>query len=237
MTKHPEWIDRRNGKRTVPMQVLGLGFSRTGTSSLEMLGYVQTNHGRHVFANPFEMDMWIEAMNARFDWDRMLGHCQAVADMPHFLFSQNVIEAYPDSKVILTLRDPDSWWKSIEATGVTVPKVMRLFTVAFFGEVDPQADEAETAKVRFLAHYDEFGSLVPKERLLEFDVKEGWEPLCKFLGKAVPDTPFPRINETQMFQQALAQEKAVILRKIFKRYVLPGIVLVVSAIIGWQNLG
>jgi hypothetical protein len=65
-----------------------------------------------------------------------------------------------------------------------VQEVMRLFTVAFFGEVDPQADEAETAKVRFLAHYDEVGSLVPKERLLEFDVKEGWKPLCKFLGKA-----------------------------------------------------
>ncbi|KAJ7144533.1 P-loop containing nucleoside triphosphate hydrolase protein [Mycena epipterygia] len=269
MVNPPEWIDRRNGHRTVPMQVLGLGFSRTGTSSLqvalEMLGYVETHHGRHVFSNPFEMDMWIEAINARFfgkgkpyereDWDRMLGHCQAVTDIPHILFSKDLIEAYPDAKVILTMRDPDSWWKSITETGIPVHRswllrlnawmdpdseggkvreLQQLFAAAFFGKVDPGSDEAETAKAGYRAHYDKVRGLVPRERLLEFDVKEGWEPLCKFLGKDVPDTPFPRVNDALQFQQEIAQQKAAILKKILMKFVLPIIVVMACAFIRYR---
>ncbi|KAJ7127634.1 hypothetical protein C8R44DRAFT_778624 [Mycena epipterygia] len=119
-----------NAPRAVPMQVLGLGFSRTGTASmriaLEMLEYKKTNHGFAVWTNPSERAMWTEAINAKFfgkgrlygraDWDRLLGHCMAVTDVPHLLFAEELIAAYPEAKVILTMRDPDSWWKSYEET-------------------------------------------------------------------------------------------------------------------------
>ena len=40
---------------------------------------------------------------------------------------------------------------------------------------------------------------VPPDQLLVFNVKEGWEPLCNFVGVLVPDTPFPRLNDTAQF--------------------------------------
>jgi hypothetical protein len=52
------------------------------------------------------------------------------------------------------------------------------------------------AKATYLAHNAEVKRVTPPERLLLFQLHEGWEPLCKFLGKPVPDVPFPRINDT-----------------------------------------
>ncbi|KAJ7732175.1 P-loop containing nucleoside triphosphate hydrolase protein [Mycena metata] len=227
---NPQWVDRRNARRTVPLQVLCLGISRTGTTSmtraLETLGYVKTNHGMDTFYNPYERQMWIEAMNAKFfgkgklyvreDWDRLLGHCQAVTDAPHYLFARELIEAYPDAKVVLTIRDPDSWWRSASATiGVPIPLLRRvgalidpnettyetfvnLTWAALFGTENWRGD-AELCKARFTAHYDYVRSLVPAERLLDFNVKEGWGPLCSFLGKEIPDEPFPRLFDTAAY--------------------------------------
>ncbi|KAJ7167412.1 P-loop containing nucleoside triphosphate hydrolase protein [Mycena crocata] len=233
--RHPEWIDRRNARRTVPMQVLDFGFSRTGTSSmqqaLEILGYKQTNHGHHVFGGgPHDIDMWLAAINAKFsgigkpyekkDWDRLLGHCQAVTDTPHYLFVKELMEAYPDAKVILTTRDPDSWWKSIsETAGVwyTSPlrridawlnpehagrlyTLMRVSAQATFG-TETWFQEPDRCKARFIAHYEEVRKMTPKDKLLQFSVKDGWEPLCKFLGKDIPEVPFPRVFETRAFKE------------------------------------
>ena len=57
-----------------------------------------------------------------------------------------------------------------------------------FGSVGPQVYDG---------HNDEVKALIPKEQLLVYDVREGWEPLCKFLDVAVPDEPFPRLNDSQ----------------------------------------
>ncbi|KAJ7064011.1 hypothetical protein C8F01DRAFT_1250272 [Mycena amicta] len=113
-------INRREAKRKVPLEVLCRGMPRTGTTSmyiaLEKLGYDETNHGFKVSANPCDREMWNEAIDAKFfgkgkkygreEWDALLGHCMAVSDMPHLLFAEDLIAAYPDAKVILTIRDP-----------------------------------------------------------------------------------------------------------------------------------
>ncbi|KAJ6595789.1 P-loop containing nucleoside triphosphate hydrolase protein [Mycena vulgaris] len=220
-------------QRTVPMQVLALGFSRTGTASLkialETLGYVRTNHGFDVALSTTvaETDMWIAALKAKFhgegtpfgveEWDRLLGSCQAVTDLPHILFAEELITAYPDAKVVLTTRDVDSWWKSYEATVVAAntpsvqarlrgaypaqAKVLDLFELAHAALLGTQPLTEEIAKARFTAHYEEVRRLTPKERLLEFEVREGWAPLAAFLGKEVPATPFPRVNDTAQFNE------------------------------------
>ncbi|KAJ7164212.1 NAD dependent epimerase/dehydratase [Mycena filopes] len=234
-----------NSSRIVPLQVLCLGVSRTGTSSmkhaLEMLGYVKTNHGMDAFRNPYEAEMWTEAINAKFfakgrpygqaDWDRLLGHCQAVTDVPHYLFAKELIEAYPDAKVVLTIRDQDSWWASTNATiGKPIPllwrlqawvdanaarrlELFRLTWRVFYGTEDWRGEE-RLCKARFAAHNEHVRGLVARERLLEFDVKEGWGPLCAFLAKEVPGGPFPRLLDTIAFQKLIKQSQFAGLKQI-----------------------
>ncbi|KAJ6595785.1 hypothetical protein DFH09DRAFT_1410683 [Mycena vulgaris] len=223
-------------QRTVPMQVLALGFSCTGTASLkialETLGYVRTNRGFDVMLSSTvaETDMWIAALKAKFhgegtpfgaeEWDRLLGSCQAVTDVPHILFVEELITAYPDAKVVLTTRDADSWWKSYEATVAQAIKptfqarakddpasskrlvLFHLTHATLFG-TDHLTEQI--AKGRFMAHYEEVRRLTPKDRLLEFEVKEGWAPLAAFLAKEVPATAFPRVNDTAQFNQRASE--------------------------------
>ncbi|KAJ7290792.1 P-loop containing nucleoside triphosphate hydrolase protein [Mycena rebaudengoi] len=228
-------VDRRRASRTVPMKVLVLGFFRTGTSSmqaaLEMLGYKETHHGAAVVSNALEADMWMEAIDAKFfgkgqpygreEWDQLLGHCQAVTDAPSILFSEELIAAYPDAKVILTNRDPEKWWKSYSDT---LQVILRSKRVMFAGWLDPRhlgkvlkftdltismmlgsatGAEEEESKTRFVPHYENIRRLVPKERLLEYEVGEGWARLCAFLGKDVPDVNFPRLKDTKALLQSV----------------------------------
>ncbi|KAJ7032612.1 P-loop containing nucleoside triphosphate hydrolase protein [Mycena alexandri] len=216
-------------ERTVPMRVLVLGFFRTGTASmrgaLETLGYKHTHHMDDVLRNPVEVDMWTEAIEAKFfgkgqpygraDWDRVLGHCQAVTGVPAILFSEDLIAAYPEAKVILTIRDPTEWWTSYnDLQGIWCSKRTRLaarlspthfgkgFTFIkrsvslFLGSLVPEAQEEESKK-RFVAHYDHVRRLLPQDRLLEYEVGEGWQTLCAFLEEPVPQGDFPRINDTE----------------------------------------
>ncbi|KAJ7619022.1 hypothetical protein B0H17DRAFT_641897 [Mycena rosella] len=198
------WVNRRGAARTVPMQVLVLGYPRTGTTSmrdaLEILGYKGVHHMEDIFANPLEAGMWTEAINARFfargtpyrreEWDQLLGHCQAVTDTPAAMFAEDLVAAYPGAKVILTNRDVDKWWTSFcdsigsvvasrryrlaayldpRALG-TVSRLGKLIMSVILGPIVTEAG----AKARFTAHYEKVRKIVPKERLLEYDVAEGW---------------------------------------------------------------
>ncbi|KAJ6625992.1 P-loop containing nucleoside triphosphate hydrolase protein [Mycena sp. CBHHK59/15] len=251
-------INRRGALRTVPMQVLSLGFSRTGTASmriaLEELGYSETNHGFIVWTNLCEMEMWTEAIRAKYfgegkpygreEWDQLLGHCQAVTDVPHILFAEELIAAYPDAKVILTKRDPNSWWRSYQATiepslhskfGVmnawlepqTAGKVRDFWRLVFLAMFKTDNVTEEVAKARYVAYYEEVEAMVPKERLLDYKVGEGWETLCSFLGKDIPAIGFPKVNDAQGFHQHMAKRVLPIWRRAAVKYVLP--VVVVSA--------
>ncbi|KAJ7485329.1 P-loop containing nucleoside triphosphate hydrolase protein [Mycena latifolia] len=253
-----------SAKRTVPMQVLALGFPRTGTASLkialETLGYVRTSHAYSVFTSgPAVIDMWTAAISAKFygqgtpygreEWDQLLGDCQAVTASPHILFAAELIAAYPDAKVVLTRRSPDSWWKSYAATvaaeaqnhvllarlsawldpgfsGKRLYLMQHMFR-ALFGTTDVTED---IAKARFAAHYEEVRRLVPKDRLLEFDVKEGWEPLVAFLGKEAPETAFPRVNDTEQYNMRLAANSRAFWWGLVSKIVGPSLAGVAAAV-------
>lgn len=90
----------------------------------EVLGYPNPYHFSSVFANAKDCDMWMEAIRAKFDgvgtfereqWDQLLGHCGAVTDQPAILFAPELLEAYPDAKVVIVKRDFESWYRSIKA--------------------------------------------------------------------------------------------------------------------------
>ncbi|KAJ7020289.1 P-loop containing nucleoside triphosphate hydrolase protein, partial [Mycena alexandri] len=235
-----------------------LGFFRTGTASmrdaLEILGYTHTHHMEDVLQNPLEAAMWSEAIEAKFfgkgkpyrrvDWDQLLGHCQAVTCVPAILFSEDLIAAYPEAKVILTTRDPTAWWKSYNDAlqGMWRSKRARLaarldpthfgqaFTFAkasvslFLGPGVPDAQE-EPSKERFMAHYDNVRRLVPRERLLEYEVGEGWETLCAFLGETVPDEEFPRINDTKGWKRMINLWAGMIFLRTAVKIAVPGVLL------------
>ncbi|KAJ7149269.1 hypothetical protein C8R43DRAFT_888091 [Mycena crocata] len=251
--------------RKVPMKILALGFPRTGTSSLkialEALGYVKTNHGYMVAweSKPEVMLMWIAAIKAKFhgegkpygrkEWDLLLGDCQAVSDIPHILFAEELIAAYPDAQVVLTKRSPDSWWNSYKDTVMNIlsptlqlrlicwvdpqfsgtrKELSQLARVALFNSEHVTED---VAKKCFEVHYEDVRRLVPMDRLLEFDVKEGWTPLCNFLGKKVPMTSFPRVNDKDEFNRRLSANRAALSWRLAGNFAVPSLVVILVAIL------
>ncbi|GAB7324704.1 hypothetical protein MBLNU13_g08569t1 [Cladosporium sp. NU13] len=220
-------IDRRSCRRVVPMQVLVLGLSRTGTNSLrealEILGYQSTYHGyAAALENPRDCEMWLDALRAKFEgkgplfgkseFDQLLGHCQAVTDIPAACFAPELIAAYPEAKVILSNRDIDAWHESVSQNLLTrvynpwaaiVATMARLcrsngrwsrpaFTIIFdkFFRHFPT-----NGKAVYREHYATVRSMAPRENLLEYHITEGWEPLCRFLEKDVPAVAFPSGND------------------------------------------
>ncbi|KAJ7485316.1 hypothetical protein FB451DRAFT_1027808 [Mycena latifolia] len=262
---HPQ-TDKSVEPRTVPMQVLALGFPRTGTASLkialETLGYVRTNHGVDLaLASPAEIDMWIEAIRAKFygegtpygraEWDRLLGDCQVGrSGLAVYLFTEELLAAYPDAKVLLTTRSLESWWKSYQATISERLKpalharlnswldpefgqkeyLIRLCFAALF---DTEHVTEDIAKAHFMAHYDKVRRLVPADRLLEFEAKQGWAPLTEFLGKETPAEAFPRVNDTEQFHQRIAAKRRAVLRAWFTKSAGVLLAVAVAAVVGY----
>lgn len=192
---------------------------------MQALGYVDTYHMMSCsIENPPDALLWHDALRAKYDgvgkpfkredWDKLLGNCQAVCDWPSIAFAKELIEAYPEAKVVLTTRDVDSWHASTMRTvywRATDPELWALSYVnwaarmyqpmlAKFFDTFFEGDFPNRGKDVFLRHYDEVRSLVPPERLLEFKVADGWEPLCEFLGDPVPkDQKFPNVNDNRDF--------------------------------------
>jgi len=200
------------------LQVIGAGFGRTGTASLrdalERLGFGPCDHMRENFAHPERFPLWEAALRCKdagepIDWRPLLDGFRAIMDFPGAYFWRELIAAHPRAKVILTVRDPERWYDSIRATIFALPDEQRtavsreLNTRAFN---DRLTDRAHCQAV-FTRHNQVVQETVPPERLLVFEVKDGWEPLCAFLDVPVPeDASFPRVNEAATFQNEERRE-------------------------------
>jgi hypothetical protein len=203
------------------IQVIGAGFGRTGTSSLkvalEELGFGPCYHMTEVIRHPEHVAMWkAAAEQGSVDWATLFREYQSTLDWPGCTFYPALMAAYPEAKVILTVRDPERWYESTANTIYTVRTAFPAWAkflvprMARFSQMvetlvwhktfhDRFADRAYAIEV-YNQHNAEVIRTVPADRLLVFDVKEGWEPLCRFLGVAVPpDQPFPHHNDTAGF--------------------------------------
>jgi hypothetical protein len=202
------------------LSVIGAGFGRTGTLSLklalEQLGFGPCYHMVEVLKDPSAAGYWEAAADGRpVDWEQVFAGYHSTVDWPSVNFYRELAEAYPEAKVILTLRDPEGWFASTQAT------IFRDFleNVPADGPKDPWSrmamkvigdlfdrrmhDKAHLIEV-FERHNETVQRVIPPERLLVYQVSEGWEPLCRFLGVAVPDTPMPQANSTEEFQTKIA---------------------------------
>lgn len=162
------------------------------------------------------MKFWVRAAaGERVDFRGFFRKYRATVDWPACEFYQELMAAFPDAKVLLNTREPESWyastyetlWKVDQALPWWVPKVMRQmhFDVVWNGRFEGMfADRAQAIAI-FNRHLDEVRRTVPPERLLEFDISQGWEPLCRFLGKPLPpaDVPFPHLNDRRFFRRLL----------------------------------
>ncbi|KAK5693251.1 hypothetical protein LTR17_025172 [Elasticomyces elasticus] len=228
-------IDRRKCQRVVKMEVLSLGVARTGTLSMQealtILGYPNTYHYSSIFANVRDADMWNPALRAKYqgrgkpfarqEWDQLLGHCGAITDVPAICFWRELLDAYPDVKVVLVERDEDTWFKSCCTLidGVLNPLgryVLRftdpygfgriincggLWIEGLFGSVDSVRAKAN-ARASYRKHNAEIKATVPHDRLLLYRLGSGWKPLCDFLGKPIPDAAFPNRNDSRTLELA-----------------------------------
>jgi hypothetical protein len=204
-------------------RVVGAGFGRTGTASLkralELLGFGPCHHMEEVIRHPAEVPTWEAAARGEpVDWRAFLRGWGSTVDFPSSYYYRDLAAAFPDAKVILTVRDPDAWYESFHGTihpmltrfpnqivGPRLPFVSGPFRVSAhprFRELHLNHFEDRERAIRaFREHNEEVKRVIPAERLLVYEVKEGWEPLCRFLGVPVPDVPFPRVNDTKEFQR------------------------------------
>lgn len=209
------------------LKVIGSGFGRTGTRSLkealETLGFGPCHHMEEVLANPGQVPYWRAAMAGEpTDWAAVFAGYGAQVDWPGAHFWRETMAAFPEAKVLHSMRPDDSWWRSFSTTigklvriyeGMDLPPHIReMFdaTVPIVGEgtFGTRAIDRDTALAAYHRRAAEVRAAVPASRLLVFDVAEGWDPLCRFLGVAVPERPFPHRNEREEFWAHFGGEPA-----------------------------
>ena len=203
--------------------------TRALKAALERLGYGPCYHMSEVIEQPYRVRQWLEiGEGATPDWEAIFAGYQATMDWPAAAYWRELAEHYPDAKIILTVRDPQRWYDSVGATifrsalaeqrplpahrrlirwlvarrapdFALYPRMARATVMEriFGGRVD---DRAHAVRV-FEQHVAEVRDSIPAERLLVFNVGEGWAPLCQFLGCPVPDEPFPQVNERAAFRR------------------------------------
>ncbi|MFW6691561.1 sulfotransferase family protein [Streptomyces sp. MAR4 CNX-425] len=209
------------------LEVIGAGVGRTGTLSLktalERLGFGPCHHMLGLFGDPGQIPMWRAAARGEpVDWARVYARYRATVDWPGARFWREIAAAFPAAKVVLTVRDPESWYASaaasIHAAAVAPPpadaeeEYLRLrdmaVEVVWDGVFDGRFTDKEHA-LRVVAEHDAAVRRgIDPDRLLVYRVGEGWGPLCEFLGVPVPDEPFPRSNERGRFLEELRERSA-----------------------------
>lgn len=215
------------------IEVINAGWGRTGTSSftkaMELLGY-PCYHIVEMLGKDDHIDFWQrKADGVEVDMDEIFSQkgkqYKACCDGPSCYYWKDTLKRYPNAKVVLTLRDAEKWYESASNTIFhdysTYPSIslgnwldLKLFRrnfdrvmkkTLYYDQLD-----GDFSKENVIRRYNEFVADVytscPPENLLVFEAKDGWEPLCKFLGKPVPDVPYPNINDTTAFRSCLERK-------------------------------
>ncbi len=199
------------------LKVVGSGFGRTGTMStklaLEQLGFGPCHHMYEVMVNPVQPAKWkAVAAGGQIDWADIFDGYNSQVDWPGAAVWPETARAFPDAKVVHTERPDEAWWTSFNST------IGKFFTVApdldlpphiadifrtmsgwFLTDTFSDYTDKDTVIAAYRRNNRKVRETIPAERLLVFNVADGWEPLCLFLDVPVPETPFPRSNPRDEF--------------------------------------
>lgn len=214
------------------LHVIGAGMGRTGTLSLklalEMLGFGPCHHMTELLADPRTAGLWCDVWAGETpDWPAIYAGYRSAVDFPTYRHYAELAAAYPDARVVLTVRDPEKWWQSTYETiyraepalpqklalgaravfSSRIRRVLRLMSrvgpMLWKGDFEGRFEDKAFAISKFEAHIERVKASIPPERLLVMQVAEGWAPLCGFLGVPVPDVPFPRANDRASFARMI----------------------------------
>ena len=212
------------------LKIIGAGFGRTGTTSmkeaLELLGYDRCHHMREVMPSGKQVELFDRvSRNVAVDWDDVFAGFEAAVDWPAAARYQELMEKYPDAKVILTARDADAWYEStretIYALSNSIPSIM-LFLIPrarkilamiqrliWQGVFDGRFEEKQYAIDVYNRNVAEVLANVLGDRLLVHSAKEGWRPLCEFLDRPIPSQPYPHSNESAVMKRVIVGLKVL----------------------------
>lgn len=198
------------------LEVIGAGLGRTGTLSLklalEQLGFGPCHHMVEVMAHAETTELWRRAAEGeKVDWNEIYKDYRSTVDWPGCHFYKQLATVYPKAKVVLSVRDPKKWLASMNETILKLMKEVftngpdemrkgfRFIEAIIYEQTFHHRFDDDSILSAYARHIENVTRDIPADRLLVFDVAEGWEPLCKFLGVAVPETPFPRSNSREEF--------------------------------------
>lgn len=199
------------------LQIIGSGFGRTGTMSmkvaLEQLGFPCYHMVECFPKGPDHWRLWEQARSGNADFDTIFEGFAATVDFPASTSFAELAAHYPDAKVVHTVRDPEKWFTSTQNT------IMQPKWTAWSGQseagpflkatindyFDGRMHDRDHLIQRFAEHTQRVRDTIPADRLLVFEVSEGWGPLCEFLELPVPEGEFPRVNDTEAVVAILDQ--------------------------------
>lgn len=210
------------------LKIIGTGMGRTGTHSLKLaleeLGFGKCYHMAELFQNPHGLVHFKKAEKGEDpDWDTLFQGYQSAVDYPVTRYYKQLIQKYPEAKIIHTIRDAESWYQSASQTIIwaskpSIGRILKLTVKLPFSPVlrkqmpilkfNGKLIDLEFGKDyknknevirRYNLHNETVMTTIPKEKMLVFNAKHGWEPLCNFLGVPVPDSPFPESNKRDEF--------------------------------------
>jgi hypothetical protein len=235
------------------LKIIGVGFGRTGTlstqSALNQIGY-NCYHMNEVMHNPnlSHLNFWLKVAKApkktQHDWDKAFDGYNATVDYPGSCVWEELVESYPEAKVILTLhpKGPEAWYNSTFNTIYRVQKMWEGKIVALFSSrtrkiirmtakliwknfLNGTMENKQDAIDRYNEHIENVKKQIPADRLLIYSVDQGWEPLCNFLRKEVPKTSFPKVNDTLEMKQNI-KSRSKIAKKIIALAIIVGLALI-----------
>ena len=189
------------------LEVIAAGLGRNATLSmkfaLEVLGFGPCHHMTEVLADGTrQIPLWLEAARGAPDWEAIFADFKSTSDYPSASYWRELAAFYPAAKVVLTTRDPGSWFDSVSQT-IFSPAMKSahngslaeaLMQATIFDSINGDISDRAFLTGWYAARNQQVIDALASERLLMFHPREGWEPLCTFLGVPVPDLPFPRVN-------------------------------------------
>ncbi|MFN2457260.1 MAG: sulfotransferase family protein [Chitinophagaceae bacterium] len=217
------------------IKIIGAGLPRTGTNtlkaSLEKLGYKKTYHMKELLVHPENLHYWTTLKETgTTKWDELYNGYQATVDFPAYPWYKEHMKRYPEAKVILTVRPFEKWYTSIYSTiwqagPQTASQKIKMMSKLLFNprlrsvikcvkfakgtifkdHLQGKFEDKAFAEQVFHKHTEDVKAYVPAEKLLVYDVSEGWGPLCRFLGVPEPNEPLPHLNKKENFKAMLGE--------------------------------
>jgi hypothetical protein len=195
------------------LKVVGAGVGRTGTHSLkvalEQLLGGPCHHMIEILGDPSQVPGWTDAIEGRpVDWSALLSAYRAIVDWPGGAFWREISAANPDALILLSVRDPEAWYRSASNTIFHTfdnmpPEVQPWMTSVrklLHDRFSDRFDDPAAMIDAFERHNAAVRAEVPASRLLEWTPGDGWDPICERLGLAVPAEAFPVTNTTDDFR-------------------------------------